>query len=35
VKDMCLQCYEVQRAEASVDLFAHHALVNARERDIV
>ena len=32
VKDMC---YEVRRAEACVDSFAHHALVNARERDIV
>jgi hypothetical protein len=32
VKDMY---YEVRRAEACVDYFAHHALVNARERDIV
>jgi hypothetical protein len=32
VKDMC---YEVRRAEACVDYFAHHALVNARERDFV
>jgi hypothetical protein len=32
VKD---QCYEVRRAEACVDWCAHHALVNARERDIV
>jgi len=32
VKDMC---YEVRRAEACVDQCAHHALVNARGRDIV
>jgi hypothetical protein len=32
VKDMC---YEVRGAEACVDQFAHHALVNAREREIV
>jgi hypothetical protein len=32
VEDMC---YERRRAEALVDYSAHHALVNARERDIV
>ena len=32
MKDMC---YEVRRTEACVDQSAHHALVNARERDIV
>jgi hypothetical protein len=30
VEDMC---YEVRRAEACEDWFAHHALVNSRERD--
>ena len=28
-------CYEVRRAESCVEESAHHALVNARERDIV
>jgi hypothetical protein len=28
VKDVC---YEVRRAEACVDAWAHHALVNARD----
>jgi hypothetical protein len=32
VEDMC---YERLRAEACVDKSAHHALVNAGERDIV
>jgi hypothetical protein len=32
VEDMC---YERRRAEACVDLCAHHALVNAGEREIV
>jgi hypothetical protein len=32
VEDMC---YERRRAEAGVDLAAHHELVNAGEREIV
>ena len=32
VEDMC---YERRRAEACVDLSAHHALVNAGYREIV
>ena len=28
-------CYEIQRAEACADSSAHHALVNARESEIV
>jgi hypothetical protein len=32
VEDMC---YERRRAEACVDKSAHHALVNAGEREIV
>ena len=30
VKDIC---YEVKQAETRVDWFAHHALVNVRERE--
>jgi hypothetical protein len=32
VEDMC---YEIRRAEACVDLSAHHTLVNAGKRDSV